>query len=129
VSSHILTELAEMCTSIGIIERGKLLYAGSIDDALAKTRAARGEGDRIRVTLETASVSASDLAAALAGEPRFARVSPEGRALVIDLAPGETSHHFVIETLLAKGARIAAFEPQEVKLEDAFLKLTTGALQ
>ncbi|MCX5690967.1 MAG: ABC transporter ATP-binding protein [Planctomycetota bacterium] len=33
VSSHILSELAEMCTSIGIIEQGKLLYSGSIDDA------------------------------------------------------------------------------------------------
>ncbi|MBI1191207.1 MAG: ATP-binding cassette domain-containing protein [Tepidisphaera sp.] len=129
VSSHILTELAEMCTSIGIIERGKLLYAGSIDEALAKTKAARGEGDRIRVTLEESSVSAGDLAAALAGEPRFARVAPDGRALVIDLAAGAHGHHFVIEALLTRGAKIAAFEPQEVKLEDAFLKLTTGALQ
>ncbi|MFA6043923.1 MAG: ABC transporter ATP-binding protein [Phycisphaerales bacterium] len=129
VSSHILTELAEMCTSIGIIERGRLLYAGSIDDALQKTRAARGEGDRIRVTLEAQSVTASDLAAALAGEPRFARVVPDGQAVVIDLRQGELGHHFVIEALLANGARIASFEPQEVKLEDAFLKLTTGAIQ
>lgn len=129
VSSHILTELAEMCTSIGIIERGRLLYAGSIDDALQRARAARGEGDRIRVTLEAQSVTASDLAAALAGEPRFAKVVPDGRAVVIDLRQGEQGHHFVIEALLANGARIASFEPQEVKLEDAFLKLTTGALQ
>src|SRR4051812_41791318 len=33
VSSHILTELAEMSSSIGIIERGTLLFAGSIEDA------------------------------------------------------------------------------------------------
>src|SRR6266478_4771567 len=39
VSSHILTELGEMSTCIGIIERGKLLYSGSMKDALAKTRA------------------------------------------------------------------------------------------
>ena len=39
VSSHILSELAEMSTSIGIIERGKLLYAGSIQDAYARVRA------------------------------------------------------------------------------------------
>ena len=32
VSSHILTELQEMCTSIGIMERGRLLESGRIDD-------------------------------------------------------------------------------------------------
>ncbi len=32
VSSHILTELQEMCTSIGIMERGRLLEAGRIED-------------------------------------------------------------------------------------------------
>lgn len=129
VSSHILTELAEMCTSIGIIERGRLLYAGSISDALARTRAARGEGDRIRVTLEAQSVTPVNLAAALAAEPRIAKVTPEHNAIVIDLKQGERGHHVVIEALLAAGARIASFEPEEVKLEDAFLKLTTGALQ
>ena len=46
VSSHILSELAEMCTSIGIIERGKLLYSGSIEDAYAKAHAA----ERIVIT-------------------------------------------------------------------------------
>ena len=32
ISSHILTELADCCTSIGIIERGKLLMHGPIDE-------------------------------------------------------------------------------------------------
>lgn len=55
VSSHILSELAEMCTSIGIIERGRLLYAGSIADAYERTRLSSqvaGSGERLIVTLE-----------------------------------------------------------------------------
>src|SRR3954447_9579462 len=38
ISSHILSELADFCTMIGIIERGKLLVAGSIQDIQRKLR-------------------------------------------------------------------------------------------
>src|SRR5580704_2717782 len=41
ISSHILTELADCCSSIGIIERGKLLAAGSIQDIQRTLRAHR----------------------------------------------------------------------------------------
>jgi ABC-2 type transport system ATP-binding protein len=137
ISSHILTELGEMSTCIGIIERGKLLYAGSIKDAFARTRAASASGERIVVRLEPGGAPASQVKTALQADSRFLKVEEDGaNALTIDLAHrnGETGdpghgHHFVIEALLGAGARIASFQPQEVKLEDAFLKLTTGALQ
>src|SRR6478609_6472360 len=41
ISSHILTELADFCTSIGIIERGKLLAAGSIQEIQQQLRSHR----------------------------------------------------------------------------------------
>jgi ABC-2 type transport system ATP-binding protein len=131
VSSHILTELGEMCTSIGIIERGKLLFAGSIQDAFARTRAAAGGGERIAVRLEPGGVPAEHAAEVLRRDARVAKVSvdPEAHALSIELAPGQHGHHFVIESLVTCGARIASFQPEDIKLEDAFLKLTTGALQ
>ena len=44
-------------------------------------------------------------------------------------APQAFSHHFLIETIIASGGRIASFQPEQVRLEDAFLKLTTGAVQ
>ena len=41
ISSHILSELADFCTSIGIIERGKLLAAGSIQEIQQQLRSHR----------------------------------------------------------------------------------------
>ncbi len=131
ISSHILTELAEMCTSIGIIERGKLLYSGSIRDAYAKVRG----GERITIRLEPGSAPAGRICEILAADARIAKASTPDQppnappTIVIDLVPGEHGHHFLFESLLAAGARIAAFTPEEVKLEEAFLRLTTGALQ
>ena len=49
ISSHILSELADFCTSIGIIERGKLLAAGSIQEIQQQIRSHRvleGPGPR-----------------------------------------------------------------------------------
>jgi len=133
VSSHILSELGEMCTSIGIIERGKLLYAGAITDAFAKVRQMAGEGGKVLVTLEPESAPAEVVGPRLESDERVKRVKVEQiqgkQALVIELAAGNSSHHFLIEALVAAGARIASFEPREISLEDAFLKLTTGALQ
>jgi len=130
VSSHILTELGEMSTCIGIVERGRLLYAGSIADAFERTRLATGGGERIIVRLEADGAPAAAGASAVAADSRVAKavVDDEG-ALRIELAPGTHGHHFLIEALVGVGARIASFRPEETKLEDAFLKLTTGALQ
>ncbi len=138
VSSHILTELAEMSTSVGIIERGKLLYFGSIKDAYEKTRALGG-GEKIHVRLDPGGTLAEQLVRVLTQDARIARVTPLAREtggdavsrekLEVEIRPGMVSHHFVLEALVRAGAMIDRFEPQDVDLEDAFLKLTTGALQ
>ncbi len=59
ISSHILSELADFCTSIGIIERGKLLAAGSIQDIQQQIRSHRVL--KVRVLDETTDRAAAVL--------------------------------------------------------------------
>jgi ABC-2 type transport system ATP-binding protein len=124
VSSHILTELGEMSTSIGIIEKGKLLYAGSLADALNRVRG----GERIAIRFEEGS-DPDAAAERLRSDERVAHVARDNGQVIVDLTAGEHGHHFLLELLVSGGHRIAAFTPQPIKLEDAFLKLTKGALQ
>ena len=136
VSSHILTELAEMCTSIGIIERGKLLYAGSITDAYARVRG----GERLVVALGSGGLAAEGVKERLERDGRIRRIvlhpatgqaavgAPHGR-LSIELEPGEHGDRFLLGALVECGAHVTSFAPEEINLEDAFLKLTSGALQ
>lgn len=130
VSSHILSELAEMCTMIGIIERGRLLYSGSIKEAYEKTRLL-ADGERVAIRLEPEGSGPGAVRAALLRDPRVRHVAAdeEARTLLVDLVQGQHGHHFLIELLLASGGRVASFQAQEVDLEDAFLKLTTGKVQ
>jgi ABC-2 type transport system ATP-binding protein len=145
VSSHILSELAEMCTSIGIIERGRLLYAGRIEDAFAQ--AARGAGERISLRLEPDPRGLEPARAALAHDNRVASArieDPDKNELVVELTPvapqspidpatpasnGVHGHHFLIQAIIAAGYRIVSFTPREHKLEDVFLRLTQGQVQ
>ena len=131
VSSHILSELAEMCSSIGIIERGRLVFAGSIDDAYERAQG----GERIVIRLESAGdldLIAPVVASKLAEDERVATARPDDERpelIRVELVPGRHGHHFLIERVIDAGGRIAAFEPRGVNLEDAFLRLTKGAVQ
>lgn len=132
VSSHILTELGEMCTSLGMIERGKLLFAGSLEEAFSRARAAGSGQERVVVVLEASGASPENVIADVIKDHRVASASQDPAdplTVSIMLVPGEHGHHFLLARLLAGGARVQAFAPQVLKLEDAFLRLTTGALQ
>ncbi len=127
VSSHILSELAEMCTSIGIIERGKLLYAGAITDAYARA----GRGHRVTVVPEESDTAQplESIAEMLSRGGRVSSASVRDGTLLVTLAPGQESHHFLIEQLIGMGVRIASFSAEAPRLEDAFLHLTEGRVQ
>lgn len=131
VSSHILSELAEMCSSIGIIERGKLLYSGSIADAFERTRSLSGVSERIRITLDRDATPAVALVVRIETDRRVRKVHADAATgeLIIELGEDGLGHQFLIDAVMAGGGRIRGFHPEAVRLEDAFLKLTTGALQ
>jgi ABC-2 type transport system ATP-binding protein len=125
VSSHILSELAEMCTSIGIIEQGRLLFAGSIAEAYARM----GRGPRVLVRPEPTAAALGPVADRLALDPRISKAEAGEGALAVTLVPGVESHHFLIERLMAEGLRIGWISAEAPKLEDAFLILTEGRVQ
>src|SRR5215813_4277930 len=74
VSSHILTELADFCTSIGIIEAGKVLAAGRIEDITAKLAG----NVMLEITVKGDSAVALDV---LAERPEIKRTTCDGRVI------------------------------------------------
>ncbi|MEO1277947.1 MAG: ABC transporter ATP-binding protein [Planctomycetota bacterium] len=124
ISSHILTELAELCNSIGIIEKGKLLFSGSIEDAYRKAAL----GDRVTVGLE-GGLDTDQAAKVLEGDGRVLRVTKNEKNITIDLAPEVETRHFIVDKLTGAGAHIGSMRPEEARLEDAFLRLTKGTVQ
>lgn len=110
LSSHLLTEIEQLCNRVGIIHEGKLLYEGGPEALVAPTTLYK--------------VRVNDLPGAfdlLAGLPDV-NVSRNGASLRIDAGAERISD--VNALLVANGIKVYELSPAQESLEDAFLRLT-----
>ena len=121
ISSHILTELADCCTSIGIIERGKLLMHGPIEEVYRRIH--RNRLVQIKF-LENQDTGLS----ILRSMPETRNVEIEGNVVTIELAADEQQTAALLERLVAAGVRMHSFAEKEPSLEDVFMLITKGAV-
>ncbi|MGA2030944.1 MAG: ABC transporter ATP-binding protein [Thermoguttaceae bacterium] len=121
ISSHILTELADCCTSIGIIERGKLLMHGPIDDVYRRIR-----GNRI-VRIRFSEKMEQGLAI-LRSLPETRDVQIENHHVTVELAADDRQIATLLKRLVAAGVGVQSFAEKEPTLEDVFMLVTKGAV-
>jgi ABC-2 type transport system ATP-binding protein len=119
ISSHILADLADLCNKIGLIERGKLLYAGGLKEAMMKV-----QGDDLWLVEVFDDM---ERARAILEKQPFAEsaVIADGQ-IRIKLRPDHRDVHTIPQILMQEGFRLKLFKIAEVTLEDAFLRLTKG---
>ena len=121
VSSHILTELADFCTSIGIIEAGRLLAAGRIEDITAQL-----SGNAIiEITVKGDPALALE---ALAERPEIKRTTCDGKTIHAEYGGQTDNLDELLEYLVHRGVRIIGFQRTEADLEDIFLTITRGVV-
>lgn len=122
ISSHILPELQDMCNTVGVIERGELLYSGPWTELVKKVRT--GTILHIGVTSH-----AEQAAAVLSQEPSIETVNVKDGLLEVGLRDGVTDYTFIPQKLIAGGYRLTLLKEEEVNLETAFMRLTKGMVQ
>jgi ABC-2 type transport system ATP-binding protein len=121
VSSHILPELADICNRVGIIEYGKLLACGGVQELLAQVRGRPVIRIRVAGPPEAA-------ARVLEGCPEAAAVEAGDGEVRVTLAEGVVDHSPLAARLVTAGHRLLGLREEEVNLETAFLELTRGSL-
>jgi len=121
ISSHILSELADCCTSIGIIERGKLLMQGPIDDVYRRINR-----NRILVIkfLEKEELGLS----IIRSMPETRDVHIENGRVTVELDADDVRVADLLDRLVANGVRMHSFAEIEPTLEDVFMLVTKGAV-
>jgi len=122
ISSHILHELAELCTSVGIIEQGELLFHGPISEIVQRARL----GTRVHIRVLSQQDRAHQLLAAI---EQVATVEAENGELVVSLKEDTEDFSFLAEKLLSNKFQIHHMKPEDVNLETAFMRLTKGMVQ
>jgi ABC-2 type transport system ATP-binding protein len=124
ISSHILFELAELCSHVGIVEQGKLVFSGPMADIMSKTAI----GHVVHVVVDERP---KDAAALLAKVPGVTKVDLQREDSLVrievhlDAAAG-TVLSDLPNRLIAQGFRVRRFTEERPDLETAFMRLTKG---
>jgi ABC-2 type transport system ATP-binding protein len=123
VSSHILTELAEMCHRVGIIEQGRLLAVGSVEEISASSRETRSEV-RLRVLHD-----GERLVEWFAARGDVADVSTRQGAITLTHEGGPEEQAALLRQVVEAGFAVVEFASKTKSLEDVFLHVTEGRVQ
>jgi ABC-2 type transport system ATP-binding protein len=152
LSSHILTELADVCTSVAILERGRLIVAGPIHDIARRLEMhSQTHGDapmppqpmavrpsrpppapevlhknvKLKVLAPPDAVSA-----ALTGMPNVFKVTPgAGHNVLVTYAGDDLALASIVRAIVMAGVPVAGVEPERNELERIFLEVTKGEVQ
>lgn len=119
ISSHILSELADCCTSVGIIERGQLLMQGPIDEVYRQIRRNR--------FVELRFVSGRDAGlSVLRSTPSLRSLDVMPERVTAELETDDEGLATLLEELIAAGVRLRSFHDRDPTLEDVFMTVTQG---
>ncbi|MCY2967802.1 MAG: ABC transporter ATP-binding protein [Planctomycetota bacterium] len=123
ISSHILSELAELCDSVTIIDGGKIKYSGSISGLLKTTT----ENQAFRIGVGAGEPDHSEKLAGLPGVLRAERVEGTDEYRVeMEHRPGASN--ILLKAMMELGAIVQSFGEDRRHLNDAFMDLTKGGL-
>ena len=116
-SSHILSDVQEVCDTVGILREGQLLFEGPLNELLVGRA-----GSMYRVRIRRNADEAERLLRAAPWVTSVERVAP-GDLLVAAAGPTEAEHN-LIKVLSAADAAVISITPEGADLEDVFLELT-----
>jgi ABC-2 type transport system ATP-binding protein len=143
ISSHILTELSEICDTCAIIEQGKLLATGTVQEVLARSTS-QSPSSEAELTLFVPEGGSLDEAGKkaerlLLEQPLVTSVNVMVNAVRfrLELGAGQTPRGGwveeasvrVLKALIAAEVPVASFRTREHDLEDAFMSVTRGKVQ
>ncbi|TMF23824.1 MAG: ABC transporter ATP-binding protein [Chloroflexi bacterium] len=118
ISSHILPELTELCTMIGIIDQGRMRATGPVQDVIRQLTSGRrlrimvlGQRDEAVATLKTL--------------PSIRTVDMINGAIEAEYEGDDATAASILQALTAASIRVSGFSQLDGGLEDAFLKATS----
>jgi ABC-2 type transport system ATP-binding protein len=121
ISSHILPELEELCTSLAIIDQGKVMASGRVEDIADRFRV----GTVYRVRIVGGDEDVESARSLLAGLPNVASVNAGTDGLLEFGASGDdVAMSGLLAALVQSGHRVASFAPAVSDLEELFLQIT-----
>ncbi len=128
ISSHILTELGEICDSAAIIEAGRILASGTIEEILRLQREQSGIASHVTIEVRVLK-NPEGLERWLLEQPAVVKVSRSGAVAALEFSGNETDRVQLLKNLIAADFDPVEFHARTESLEDAFMTITKGIMQ
>jgi ABC-2 type transport system ATP-binding protein len=119
ISSHILTELEGFCTSIGIMEKGRMVRSGRIEEVTAEENPAR------LVRLSWAGDALAAVQEQLQREPRISEIKLAAGGGAFEFTGPEEDLAPILAGLIAGGVKVTSFGEVKQTVEELYMKLST----
>ena len=131
ISSHILSELAEVCHRVGIIEHGQLLAVGTVEEILQGQTDGAGQADVARQSTVKISVvqDVQQCVNFLAAGHNIEPIDVTASSVTIPISDDVDQQADLLAELVRAGIRVSSFQTKQRSLEEAFLHVTQGRVQ
>lgn len=136
ISSHILTELAEMCDRVAILEMGRLLATGTVDEILANLQQQQSANSSeetsasaiVQIEVEVVE-NILECQKWLDAIPEISGTNIQQNRIHFDFGPQQEDRADLLAAMINAGFRVSDFTVKERTLEEAFLHVTKGRIQ
>ncbi len=119
ISSHILPELGEMCTSIGVMEKGNLIANGKVEEITKQSR----QANPLTIQILENKDQAIQI---LRQTPQVQKLSIRDNEIIIAFCGEEADMAQLLSNLILSGVKVSGFHREEGNLETLFLEITGG---
>lgn len=129
-SSHILSEVADICNQIGIIEHGRLVAAGDVAQMMRRLRAHR----LITARLLPGQTATDEVLAWLRSEAHVVSAvelnesDAQPGTLRLDFDGDDEALSQLLAQMVARGLPVVSFSEEQGDLEDVFMQVTRGTV-
>lgn len=118
ISSHILSELSEICTDIGIVEQGKMVLEGSMDDILSQINVR----SPLLISVYENREKALDI---LKDNPYVETISIRQNEIMVGFAGDQDEEAILLKQLVDGGVMVCGFMRERGNLEAVFMQITS----
>jgi ABC-2 type transport system ATP-binding protein len=119
ISSHILPELAELCTSIGIIDKGRIVISGSVEEIMQQVYSKKVVKLKVRDKIDDALMILKEY-------PFIDKLVTGADTIQAGFEGDDEDMSRVLSALVTRGIPVVSFAQLDGNLEDVFMKVTKG---
>ena len=117
ISSHILQELSELCTSVGVIDKGRMLVKGKVDDIMLHLNSS----NPIQIHVTDGKHTAINI---LKNEDKVKNISISDNDITIGFLGTPDDEADLLKKLVTNNVMVTSFVRQSGNLEEIFMKVT-----